>query len=68
MHPGLEIAIARKDTGRNEIVLGDGLFQGGMKRAGVADTCSATVADSLEAECVEAGLKTRLVHVISDDA
>jgi hypothetical protein len=47
MHAGLEVAIARENASGNEIVLGDGFFQSGMKRAGIADTCRAAVAGGL---------------------
>jgi hypothetical protein len=38
MHACFEVAIARENAGGNEIVLGDGFCQSGMKRAGIADT------------------------------
>jgi len=40
MHAGFKVAIARENASGNEIVLGDGFFQSGMKRAGIADTLS----------------------------
>ncbi len=52
MHAGFEVAIAREDAGGNEIVLGDGFFQSGMKRTGIADTCRAAVADGLKTEFI----------------
>ena len=68
MHAGFEVAVAGEDAGGNEIVLGDGFFQSGMKRTGIADACRAAVADGLKAEFVEVRLKTGLVEVIGDDA
>ena len=56
----LEIPVAGEYGGCDQIVVSDGLLDLGIQRAGVADTGGAAVADSLESECVEVGLKPRL--------
>ena len=57
MDARFEIAIARKHRSRDEIVAGNGLFDCGIERAGVADACRAAVADNVEAELIEVWLK-----------
>ena len=64
----LEVAVAGEDAGGDEIVLGDGLVDDRIERAGIADAGGAAVADDLEAELVEVGLQAGLVEVIGDDA
>ena len=67
VHAGLEIAVARKYGGGDEIVARDGLFDCLRKRAGIADACGATVADDLESELVEVGLKSGGMQVVLHD-
>ena len=59
MHARLEIAVAGEDAGGDEIGLGDGLVDDRIERAGIADAGGAAVADDLEAELVEVGLRGR---------
>src|SRR5258706_7938858 len=68
MHAGLKIAVAREHAGGDEIVTGDGLLDGGMKRAGVADAGGATVTDKIETKLIEIRLESGLVQVITHDA
>ena len=68
VNAGLEVPVAGKDAGGNEVVLGDGFFHGGRERAGVADAGGAAVADKVEAELIEEGLEAGGGEVIGDDA
>ena len=68
MDARLEVAIAGKDGGGDEIELVDRFFNPRVERTGVADAGGATVADDVEAELVEIGLQPGFRQVIGDDA
>jgi hypothetical protein len=55
MDAGLEVAIAGEDGGGDEVVLGDGVLDGPVEGAGIADAGGTAVADDLEAEFIEIG-------------
>ena len=68
MDAGFEVAVSREDAGGDEIIGGDGVFDGGVEWSTIADAGGATVADGLEAELIEIGLEARFGEVIGDDA
>ena len=68
VNTGLEVAVAREDSGGDEVVFDDGGFDLGSERAGVADAGRAAVADDLEAELVEVGLEAGGLEVILHNA
>ena len=68
MDAGFEVAVTRKDGGRDEVAALDGAFDVGVERAGVADAGRAAVADKIEAELVEVVGELDLVEVVGDDA
>ena len=68
MHARLEIAVARKDGGRDEIVFADRVFDCGRQGAGVADARRAAVTHEVEAELVEIHLQAGPVQIIAHHA
>src|SRR5262249_33241438 len=64
MHARLEVAVARQDARRDQVILRDDLFDLRIEWAGVPDACSATIADDIEPELIEIRLQTRLRQVI----
>ena len=68
VNAGLEVAVAREDSGSDEVVFHNGAFDLGCERAGVADTGRASVADDLEAELVKVGLEAGGLEVILHNA
>ena len=52
-----KLRLPESTRGRDEVVLGDGLLDAGVERAGVADAGRAAVADEVEAELVEVRLQ-----------
>ena len=68
MNAGFKVAVAGQHGRHDQIVLGDGLFQMRLQRAGVADTGGAAVADGLKAQPVQIGRQAGLVQILGDDA
>ena len=67
MNASLEVAVAGKDRGTDEIALLDRLFDRGVERAAVADTGGAAVADRFKTEFVEFGLESGGLEVVGHD-
>ncbi len=63
----LEVPVAGEHRADDQVPLGYRVGDLGWKRTGVADTCSAAVADGMEAELVEILRQARLVVVLGDD-
>src|SRR3546814_20272187 len=63
-HAALEIAIARKHAGRDDVVLVDRLRDRGRERPRIADAGGAAIADEVEAERVEIFGQPGLVEII----
>ena len=66
MDPRLEIAVAGKHGGGDQVVFDDGVLDGRGQRAGVADARRAAVTDKIETKLVEIRLQAGLVQVIGD--
>src|SRR3546814_6204642 len=66
-HAALEIAIARKHAGRDDVVLVDRLRDRGRERPRIADAGGAAIADEVEAERVEIVGQPGLVEIIGND-
>ena len=64
----LKVAVTRKDTGGDEIMVEDRFLDRSGKRAGVADAGGTAVADEIEAELIEVRLKACGVEVVGDNA
>ena len=67
VHAALEVAVARKHRGRDDVVLVDRLGELFRQRPGVADAAGAAEADQIEADAVEILLQTGLVEILGDD-
>src|SRR5262245_5436899 len=68
MYAGLEVAVARQDARRDQVVGYDLLFDLRVERAGVADTARTSISDHIEAELVEIRLQSGLRQIIGNDA
>src|SRR5205085_273622 len=64
----LEVSVAGKNGGGDEIVLAYDRLDARVERAGVAYAGRTAVADQLEAEMVEVALEARLTVILRDDA
>src|SRR5262249_7227501 len=68
MYAGLEVAVARQDARRDQVVLRYDLFDLLVERAGVPDASGTPIADHAEAELIEIRQQTRLHKIIRNDA
>src|SRR5262249_21710719 len=65
MHTRLEVAIAGKHAGGNQIMIVDDVFDGRIERARVSYASGAAVADQVEAELIQIGLQPGLFEILS---
>jgi hypothetical protein len=66
VHAALEIAVAGEHRDGDQLVVLDGVDDGVVQRAGIADAGGAAIADGVEAERVQIGLQAGLVEIFGD--
>ena len=62
-----KIAVARQNGSDHQLVLVDGLRNAGGKRAGIADTGRAAIADQIKAQRVQRFLQTGFFQILGYD-
>ena len=66
-YAAFEIAVARKDGRRDDVVAVDRLGDRRSERARIADAGGAAITDEIEPERVEIGLQAALLEIVGDD-
>ena len=64
----LEVTVPGEDAGGDQIMFDDCFFHGGGEGTRISDTGGASIADQIESELIQVGLKACSIQIIRDDA